>query len=52
MSVELFLSYDEDPDWLALTEFGWVENAQPSDPWREVCESFAFVLGGIRTNVK
>lgn len=43
MSVELFLSYDEPLDWLVLIEFGSVENAQPSDHWRGVSESFGFV---------
>ena len=43
MSVELFLSYDEPLDWLILIEFGSVENAQPSDHWRGVSESFGFV---------
>ncbi len=46
MSVELFLSYDEHLDWLTLIEFGRVENAQPSDHWRGVSESFGFVLDG------
>lgn len=43
MSVELFLSYDESLDWLVLVEFGSVENAQPSDHWRGVSESFGFL---------
>ncbi len=42
--MELFLSYDEDLDWLTLIEFGQVENAQPSDHWRGVSESFGYVL--------
>jgi len=44
MSVELFLSYDEDLDWLTLIEFGQVENAQPHDHWRGVSESFGYIL--------
>lgn len=44
MSVELFLSYDENLDWLTLIEFGRVENAQPSDHWRGVSDSFGYAL--------
>ena len=44
LTVELFLSYDESLDWLTLIEFGQVENAQPSDHWRAVSESFGYVL--------
>jgi hypothetical protein len=42
--VELFLSYDEDLDWLTLIEFGQVENAQLPDHWRGVSESFGYIL--------
>ena len=42
--MELFLSYDEHLDWLTLIEFGQVENAQPRDHWREVNESFGYLL--------
>ncbi len=44
MPTQLYLSYDEDLDWLTLIEFGQVENAQPSDHWRGVSESFGYVL--------
>ncbi len=44
MPTQLYLSYDEDLDWLTLIEFGAVENAQPSDHWRGVSESFGYVL--------
>jgi tetratricopeptide (TPR) repeat protein len=44
MSVELFLSFDEHLDWLTLIKFGQVENAQPRDHWREVNDSFAYIL--------
>ena len=50
MSVELFLSFDEHLDWLTLIKFGQVENAQPRDHWREVNDSFAYILrppGGL-----
>lgn len=44
MSTQLYLSYDEDLDWLILIEFGRVENAQPSDHWREISDSFGYLL--------
>ena len=44
MSVELFLSYDENLNWLTLIEFGRVENAQPRDHGRRVKESFDYLL--------
>ena len=55
MAVELFLSYDEDLDWLTLIEFCRVENAQPRDHWRGVSESFGYLLddpGGTEVGFK
>jgi hypothetical protein len=44
MSVELFLGYDENLNWLTLIEFGRVENVQPRDHGRGVNESFDYLL--------
>jgi hypothetical protein len=44
MPVELFLSYDEDLDWLILIEFGQVENARPHDHWCGVSDWLGYLL--------
>ena len=44
IAYNVFLSYDDNLDWLTLIEFGRVENAQPPDRWRGVSESFGYIL--------
>jgi hypothetical protein len=43
-TVSLYLSYDHELDWLMTYEFGRVDDYHPGDAWREVSESFGFML--------
>ena len=39
----LYLNHIADLDWLIALEFGRVDDAQPPDNWRGVCDSFGFL---------
>ncbi len=42
--TRLYLTHDEDYDWLVALEFGLVDDRQPEDPWRPVNDSFTYLL--------